>query len=123
MAYTLAQKKRYARKLKRNQTAAEKAMCYLWLFGFRAQRITPAGYIADWYNPFMGVIVELDGAPHKTRTGRVNDKRRDKHHRARRVLTIRLNNSTALNHRVYSYSKVLCVSLLWQLVQWFGVSG
>ena len=115
-------KEQFARKLRRNQTKAERSLWYLWFFGFRPQVITPCGFIADWYNGRAKVIVELDGAPHFTKIGYSKDRKRDRHHRDKGILTIRLTNNVALRRRKRSIFKVLYLSVIWQIIGWFILS-
>jgi very-short-patch-repair endonuclease len=93
-------------------------MRLLWFLGFRPQVITPCGFIADWYNSRALVIVELDGAPHFTKIGFSADRKRDRYHRAKGILTIRFTNRVALQRRGYAYFKVLYLSVVWQLLGW-----
>lgn len=121
MAYTSKQRKTYARRLKKNQTAAEKSLTWLYLIGFRPQAITPCNYVADWYHKHSRVIVELDGYSHTTKFGRGADKRRDSHHLKKGILTVRVKNDMALNHRWLTGVKVIFLSVSWQLFNWFKV--
>jgi very-short-patch-repair endonuclease len=121
MVYTPKQRKSYARNLKKHQTAAEQSLKWLYLLGFRPQVVTPSNYVADWYHKRSRVAVELDGYPHTTKFGRASDRRRDKHHQAKGIITIRVRNEMALNHKLLTGFKIVFISLIWQLWQWFGV--
>lgn len=110
---------RFARKLRRNQTKAERRMAGLWFLSFWPQRVTPKRFIADYYSPLLGVIVELDGGVHDYQKGRDAD--RDKAHWRRGIYTIRLSNDTALKRRPIAFFMVIYLALCFQLVRpWLG---
>ena len=54
------------------------------------------GYIADFYNPRVGLVVEIDGSSHDGREQQ--DAERDKHLRNRGIQTIRVTNETVYYH-------------------------
>lgn len=103
----------FAHKLRRKQTPAEKHLWPLILGGFSPQKVTPARFIADYYSPFWGVIVELDGGIHKLQRGRDSD--RDRAHWRRGVFTIRVQNEQAIKWRW------LVLFVVWYLVICFQV--
>lgn len=103
--------KRFAAKLRRQQTPAERALWGLWFLGFTPQAITPCRYIADYYNPLWRVIIEADGGIHKGQRG--YDRVRDKRHYKRGIYTIRFPNATILDHLFYTYCAILYLSLCW----------
>lgn len=119
MARSRKEVKRYARKLRRHQTLAERRMWPLIFIGFLPQRVTPIGYVADYWNPLSRVIVELDGGPHFTTEGRASDYQRDDRHRAVGVYTIRVHNTTVMRRRPIAVFKVVYLTLVWQLLRWF----
>ena len=119
MARPLKEVKKYARKLRRNQTPAEKHMWVLIFMGFLPQRVTPIGYIADYWNPLSRVIVELDGGPHFTTEGAASDYQRDDRHRQHGIYTIRIHNQAALKRRGSTIFKVFFLTLVWQLIRWY----
>lgn len=119
--YTTAQKKRYASKLRKNQTKAERRLWPLYLVGFRPQQITPSGYIADWYNAASKICVEADGGIHSLYIAR--DKARDSHHRKKKILTIRVPNQYVLGHaRWLMIITIILLSIGWQLRLWFKLT-
>lgn len=117
MGYSRRTVKRYARTLRRHQTVTERRMSGLIFLGFFAQRITPINYVADYYNPFSRVIVEIDGGVHKGLRGQDNE--RDRRHRARGIYTIRVSSDTVLNRRTIAFAKILLMSTFWQFIRWY----
>ncbi len=117
MGRTRREIKKYARKLRRNQTASERRLWYLIFFAFFPQRITPINYVADYYNPLSRVIVEVDGGVHDGR--KAFDKERDRRHRLKGILTVRVSNNLALNHRLFATAKILIYTFVWQFFRWF----
>ncbi len=109
--YSTKVKRSYAKHLRRNQTPAERRMRLLWFFGFNAQVVTPSGYVADWYWPAGMLIVELDGSVHDKRA----DKKRDKHHRAKGIHTVRIKNQlTKWPYLPLAYFKVFLLAFLYE---------
>lgn len=96
----------YAKQLRKNQTSAE---AYLWnsLRGyklgtkFRRQQVI-LGYIADFYSPEFGLVVEVDGSSH---IGRENyDAVRDAAMKAKGIRVLRFTNEQVLKR----HTQVLC---------------
>jgi very-short-patch-repair endonuclease len=88
-------KKGFARRLRREMTPQEVKVWEavrdrrLGGFKFRRQQVIE-GYIADFYCPEVGVVLELDGAVH---AGRADyDAHRDRVLTARRIAVLRLPN-------------------------------
>jgi very-short-patch-repair endonuclease len=112
--YTDRERKAYATKLRRNQTKLELRMSGLSWLGFRPQVVTPAKYVADYYNPYCHLIVEIDG---KRWHDKRKDRARDAHHLKKRVYTIRLSEYMVSKHRVVCYCKVIYLGMVWTLVR------
>lgn len=114
----MRQRKRYARKLRKHQTPAERKLWALRLMGYRAQAITPSKYVADFYNPLARVVVEVDGGVHKKL--KASDKFRDANHKRRGLFTIRVTNEFVLKHPGAAYFKILLLTLVRQFIVWYG---
>ena len=95
--YTPAQKKRYAKELRKHQTKAERALWPLVLFGYKRQ-VVAYGYIPDFFFEDIKMIVEVDGSVHRGREG--HDAQRTKHLKAQGVKVIRVSNQRAEKHRL-----------------------
>lgn len=117
MGYSRRTVKRYARNLRRHQTLTERRMWGLIFLGFFAQRTTPINYVADYYNPFSRVIVEIDGGVHDHLKAR--DNTRDKNHRKIGIYTIRITTTAVLRRRPLAYAKIIIISLIWQGTRWY----
>jgi very-short-patch-repair endonuclease len=117
MARPRREVKRYARKLRRNQTISERRLWPLKLIGFWAQRVTPIGYVADYYQPLSRVVVEIDGGVHDRQ--KAADQYRDDNHRRNHIYTIRVSKDLVLEHRLVALNKIVILTLWWQLGRWF----
>lgn len=92
-------KTRSAQRMRRNPTAAEAApwerLRLKRLDGLRFRQQAPLyGYIADFYCPSLGLVVEVDGEYHLERAD--YDSRRDAQLRAHGLTVVRLTNGEVL---------------------------
>jgi very-short-patch-repair endonuclease len=93
-------KHEFAKKLRRNMTKGEKALWAevrqkklgVWIY---SQKIV-YGYIADFWCPKAGLVIEVDGSSHKKR--KAYDRKRDTALRGKGIATIRFTNSEVENN-------------------------
>ncbi len=93
-------KKELAKSLRNNQTEAEKVLWYM-IKGkqvngrrFRRQQIID-GYIADFYCPQIGLVIELDGGAHRGQKD--YDEKRDNAMAGLNLKVVRFSNDEVLN--------------------------
>ncbi len=89
--------KKYARELRKNMTEAEKI---LWskirrkqLKGYQFYRQKPIGdFIADFYCPKAGLVIEINGGQHYIIQGQQKDRIRDNYFKQLHLKVLRFSN-------------------------------
>ena len=93
-----------AHQLRNRPTLAERRMTKpLKDLGFR-RSVALFGYIADFYNPFVKLVVEIDGESHADRAD--YDRDRDAHLMARGIRTLRFTNNQAFENISYALNSI-----------------
>lgn len=89
-------KREYARRLRKNQTAAEKEMWQRMRrksLGVKVRRqVVIVGYIIDFYIPACSLAIEIDGSIHDHPAVSERDRHRSKHIENMGVRVIRFSN-------------------------------
>src|SRR5262249_16038049 len=93
----------FVRQLRRNQTDAEKLLCYSLrdrqLFGLKFRRQYPVGpYVLDFYCHEYKLSIELDGGQHYESTGLQYDEQRQAFLASHGIHTLRFSNREVLQH-------------------------
>ena len=91
----------FAQKLRRDMTKEERRLWYDFLKAhpcqFRRQKQFDR-YIVDFYCGSANLAIELDGAPHFTKEGKIHDHARDAHFESIVLRVIRFTNAEIDNH-------------------------
>ena len=90
------------KELRKHLTPAE---ARLWIYlknsrlGYKFRRQYSVGYyILDFYCPNMKLAIELDGSPHNTEQGFVNDEKRTQFLNNQGIKVIRFENKDVINN-------------------------
>lgn len=111
--YSQQVKKRYAKHLRKHQTRGERSLIWLYLIGYKAQRIDGAGYIPDYYNAICKVALEVDGSIHKHL--KQKDRLKDEHRRKKGIYTLRVSDWRARNLTITVIIEALITQIIWYL--------
>lgn len=106
---TRKMKIKFARHMRKNPTKAEQHLGEILLRDFGGVRwfaqYIICGWIADFYSPEVGLIVEVDGSSHKGQEGR--DAFRDATiYKKMKVTTLRVTNAEVLKNRPRALGKI-----------------
>lgn len=106
-------KKRYARKLKKRATDAEKALYILRLMSFGFQKIC-YGTIPDYYSSVLRLALEVDGSVHRGKRKHTDDMR-DSQRRYWGVYTLRVPNWEAQYFMPLVVLDVIVIGICWRI--------
>ncbi len=91
-----------ARELRKASTTAEKKLWRVlraYKAGVKFRRQYPVGpYIADFYSPDLGLVIELDGDSHASEEAMEHDRVRDEYLRSQGLTVRRYTNGQVMNN-------------------------
>ncbi len=106
------EKKAFARELRKNMTNAERLLAaeickrkQKFVARFRPQAVV-YGWIADFWCPRHGIVVEVDGSAHWSEEAKAKDSYRDMVMASYRIAVIRFTNEDVLHRMPYVLDKI-----------------